>query len=204
MSTPTPGRSDDVTDKIVAALDRIARGVRTHRQSVATGVGLTPLQLELLRTIASGPPPRPTPGALATELGVSQPTVTDSIAALERKGHVVRRPDPADRRRSHVVVTRSGAQLVERAERADVVLREMFAELDDADRERLLGVLLDSITALLDADVITVARTCPTCRFFEPGPVEGARCNLLDTTLAPAALRVNCAEHLPTLSATSR
>lgn len=196
-SSPAAG---GVAGKIVAALDRIARGVGAHRRAVAAAAGLTPLQLDLLRTIADAPPPRPGAGELASELGVSQPTVTDSVIALERKGHVQRRQDPDDRRRAEIALTPSGRGLVHQANGADQVLRAMVAELTPAERDQFLGLLLGSITSLLDADIIQVARTCPTCRYFETegtGPVSTARCALLEVTLAPADLRVNCPDHRP-------
>ena len=189
--------SGDVTDKLVAALDRIARGVRTHRQATATSLGLTPLQLELLRTLAEAPPPRPTPGELAVELGVSQPTLTESIHALQRKGHLERHADPVDRRRTVLKLTDSGDHLAEEAYRADESLRTIFDALDQTDREQLLQAMLATIGTLLDAGVIQVARTCHTRYFFEPRS-EGAepRCGLLDLPLPPADLRVNCPEHV--------
>lgn len=193
--TNDPKHSGAVTDKIVTALDRIARGLRSHRQTIATAAGINPLQLELLRTITQAPPPRPTPGELATELGVSQPTITDSIIALERKGHVTRTPDPADRRRVTVALTESGQALCVEADAADEALRATFDGLPRTDQTQLLATLLASINGLLDAGVIQVARTCTTCQYFQ-STETGSRCSLLQTPLEPADLRVNCPDHV--------
>ncbi|MGW4241253.1 MarR family winged helix-turn-helix transcriptional regulator [Nocardia sp. NPDC004722] len=187
----------EVSEKVVAALDRIARGVRAHRQAIASRTGLTPLQLELLRTLAEGPPPEPLTGLLATELGVSQPTVSDSLLALERKGHVARQPAPGDRRRSAIVLTGAGAELAAEIRSADEVLRACVAELPSADQDRTLATLLDLIGGLLHAGVVQVARTCTTCRFYRPGASGTAHCELLRQPLPPRDLRVNCPEHQP-------
>ncbi|MEV6096383.1 MarR family winged helix-turn-helix transcriptional regulator [Nocardia sp. NPDC051981] len=191
------GDDNEVADKVVAALDRIARGVRAHRQAIASRTGLTPLQLELLRTLADGPPPEPLTGLLAAELGVSQPTVSDSLLALERKGHVARQPAPGDRRRSAIVLTSDGAELAAEIRAADDVLRACVADLPGAQQDQTLRTLLDLIAGLLRAGVVQVARTCTTCRFYRPGDAGTPRCDLLQQPLPPRDLRVNCPEHQP-------
>lgn len=182
-------------DKVVAALDRIARGVRAHRQAIATAAGLSPLQADLVRTLAGGTPPPALAGPLAGELGVSQPTVSDSLIALERKGHISREATPGDRRRSTFVLTESGRRLAAELDEADDVLRAGIAVLPETDQEAALRVLLNLIGSLLDSGVLAVARTCPTCRFFDD--TRGPRCTLLGVPLPPQDLRVDCAEHQP-------
>lgn len=181
-------------DKVVDALDRIARGVRAHRQATATRAGITPLQADLVRTLADDPPPPALAGPLAAELGISQPTVSDSLMALERKGYVLRSHTPGDKRRSTFTLTRSGKELASALARADGILRTGVSSLTDADQEGALRVLLELISGLLRSGVLAVARTCPTCRFYdETGTAP--RCTLLQVTLDPGDLRVNCAEH---------
>ncbi|GAB2524662.1 MarR family transcriptional regulator [Nocardia heshunensis] len=182
---------------MVAALDRIARGVRAHRQAIASRTGLTPLQAELLRVLADGPPPEPLTGLLATELGVSQPTVSDSLLALERKGHVARQPAPGDRRRSTIVLTPAGTKLSAELAAGDAVLRDCVGALPATQQDQTLRTLLDLIAGLLDAGVVQVARTCTTCRYFRPAHTGVPHCELLGQPLPPADLRVNCPEHQP-------
>lgn len=189
-STDRPG---ELSGKVVAALDRIARGVRAHRQVIATKGGLTPLQADLVRTLADGTPPRGQPSTLARELGVSQPTASDALGALVRKTLVRRTTTPSDRRISTFTLTRRGAQLADELRRADAVLRQAVTEISTADQERMLGTLLELISGLLSSGVLQVARTCPTCRYFEKGPTP--RCGLLQAPLPPSDYRVNCPEH---------
>ncbi|NUR90623.1 MAG: MarR family transcriptional regulator [Nonomuraea sp.] len=68
----------------------------------------------------------------ATRLGIDRTTMVAMVDALERKGLVARRPDPADRRRNLVELTehgtrvlRDGGAAVEKAE------AEFLAELPD-------------------------------------------------------------------------
>lgn len=187
-------RPDDLPGKVVAALDRLARGQRSHRQSVAWEHELTPLQVEVLRVIAEGTPPRPTVGLLAAELGVTQPTVTDSVQALAAKGLVVRSPDPDDRRRTLVALSPRGRAVAESVRAADATLAAGVAALPAGEQVDLLGSLLDLIAGQVHAGVIDVARTCRTCTFFDDDG-ETRRCTLLDMVLEPADLRVNCPDH---------
>jgi DNA-binding MarR family transcriptional regulator len=195
--SPGSDRSDDVAQKVVDALDRIVRGVRSHRQAVASRAGLTALQAELVRTIAAGPPPEPLTGLLAAELGVSQPTVSDSLATLERKGHVRREPVPGDRRRSCITLTPNGRHLADELRAGDEVLTACVAGLPAADQARTLATLLDLIGGLLDAGVVHVARTCVSCRFYRPDDGGSARCDLLQMPLSSRDLQINCADHQP-------
>ncbi|MGQ0463762.1 MAG: MarR family winged helix-turn-helix transcriptional regulator [Sporichthyaceae bacterium] len=183
-----------LAESIVAALDRLAHARRAQRQSLAGEAGLTLLQLDLLETLAAGVPPAPLVGALAAEIGVSQPTVTDSVRALERKGLLTRDADPADARRGLLVLTAAGRRLAEDVARRDLAFRDAVAALPASAQEQAYGALLATIAALVDAGTITVARTCTTCLFHRH---DGAthRCTLLGTDLPVPQLRVDCRDH---------
>jgi DNA-binding MarR family transcriptional regulator len=187
-------RPDDLPGKVVAALDRLARGQRSRRQVVAATYGITPLQADLLVTLSAGEPPAPVVGLLARELGVSQPTVTDSLRTLERKQLITRHRHTADARRVSAVLTPSGRRLVTKLAVGDQELIDAVAALDRSGQEALLGNALALIAGLVDSGFISVARTCLTCRFRERDGA-GHRCALLDMALGPADLRVNCPEH---------
>lgn len=191
--TTSSDRPDDLPGKVVTALDRIARGVRAHRQAVATSVGVTPLQADMIRTLADGTPPDGQPSMLAVELGVSQPTASDALAALVRKGLLRRSTTPGDKRSSTYRLSARGTRVADELRRADTVLRQAVAELPSARQEHTLTALLELISKLLSGGVLPVARTCPTCRFFEDG--LRTRCGLLDAPLTPSDFRVNCPEH---------
>ena len=190
-------RPADLPGKIVSALDRLARGQRRHRQAVASEHGLTPLQLELVMTLAAGPPPDPRVGLLARELNVTQPTVTDALLALERKRLLTRHSEASDRRLTTVALTAAGVRLVDALSGADQRLHDELAALDRSAQETTLEVLLTLIGHLVDTGIVDVARTCFTCRYHEQVEGRGHHCTLLDVDLPPAELRVNCPDHAP-------
>lgn len=193
MSTDRP---DDLAEKIVAALDRLAHAKRTNQQAAATRHGLTPLQVDLIATLADGPPPQPLIGLLATELGITQPTVTDSVQALERKGLLRRERDPADARRSTLILTATGRRLAEGLDATDRDLVAAIKTLPVAAQEETLEALLRMIAHLVGTAAITIARTCLTCRFHRHDGTTH-RCALLGIDLPGRDLRVNCPEHQP-------
>ncbi|WP_396658173.1 MarR family winged helix-turn-helix transcriptional regulator [Microbacterium sp.] len=186
---PSADRPSAPGAKLATALEQLARARRMRRQALATARGVSPLQLDVLTVLAAGAPPEPTIGLLARELGVAQPTITDAVAALERKGHVVREGRPGTR---HVLVraTAAGRELGE----AEDPLAQAAGRLEPELRDAALEAALTMIAALVDDGTITVARTCLTCRFHRRDDV-GSHCDLLKVPLPPGDLRVNCPEH---------
>jgi DNA-binding MarR family transcriptional regulator len=195
-----PAGSRDLDTKLVAALERVGQALRFELREQARRYGLTPTQAQILLRLASDPPPRTRVGALAATLDVRQPTVSDAVATLERKGLVERGPDPADARAATLRLTARGRTVADRLDAWDERARAAVRGFPMEGKERSLGLLLDLIAGLQRAGVVGVARTCPTCRFFRPGSRpdgSAAHCALLDVPLFPADLRLDCPEHEP-------
>lgn len=194
---------DDVSTRLAAALERIGEAARVLLRTVAADEGVSPTQAQVLLRLrqARGEPGQRGVVALARWLDVSAPTVSDAVAALERKGLVVRTGDAADSRRVAVRLTKRGAAVGRRLRGWDAPLREALdaagrSVSPDGSLAAMLEVTLETIARLQRAGVVTVARTCRGCRFFEPQGRGGAPywCGLLDAPLRPATLRLDCPE----------
>lgn len=72
--------------------------------------GMTFAQRRLLRRLRDSPR---SAGALASELGVSAPSLTRQLQKLEDNGLIVRAIDPEDRRRVVVTLSAAGAKTLE-------------------------------------------------------------------------------------------
>ncbi|MFD5148063.1 MarR family winged helix-turn-helix transcriptional regulator [Streptomyces sp. NPDC058401] len=76
-----------------------------------------------------------------------------------------------------------------------------LATLPTEDKGRALRLVLDLVGHLADTGVLSVARTCTTCRFFRRDEHDDARrphhCALLDSPIGDPELRVDCPEHQP-------
>ncbi len=183
--------------KVLAAVERLGRALRAARQQVATRHELSLLGLSVIETLAVARPRRV--GDLAAELDVSQPTVSDAVATLDKRGLIARDRDPNDLRTTLVTLTSTG----------EVVAADIATELQPilraesgtvAERATTLRVLLGEIARLQQAGVISVNRSCLTCRHYQPPAARArARCLLLDTALRDPDLRVDCGEHEPAL-----
>lgn len=193
--------TDDVSARLAAALERIGEASRVLLRSAAASEGLSPTQAQVLLRL------RQTRGdggqhgvvALAAWLDVSAPTVSDAVAALERKDVVVRDAAHGDARRTVVRLTRRGAAVARRLQEWDAPLRNALAAAErsvsaGASLATMLEVTLQAIVELQRAGVVTVARTCRGCRFFDPdGRARSSYwCGLLDAPLEPATLRLDC------------
>ncbi|MBP6997541.1 MAG: winged helix-turn-helix transcriptional regulator [Phycicoccus sp.] len=186
-----PAANDPAT-KLAAALDQLARARRLHRQGIATARGLSPLQLDILQALVAGGPSAGAVGSLARELGVSQPTMSDAVKALERKSLVARSTQAGGRPRGLLTVTDAGVTAAAFEDPVVAIARD----LPDHLREDLLAATLAIIAGLLELGVITVARNCLTCSFHRHD-AGGHHCQLLEIDLAPADLRVTCPDHEP-------
>ena len=93
----------------------VVRTSRALRQEAAGESGLSPTQTAVLASISrSGPL---TPSELAEIERVKRPTMTRTLACLERQELIERTPDPADGRSSLVAVNDAGRERLSRLRR---------------------------------------------------------------------------------------
>ncbi|MHC1560866.1 MarR family winged helix-turn-helix transcriptional regulator [Actinomycetospora sp. C-140] len=114
----------------------VARRLRHQSREALAPYGVSRSQLRALDVLLHHGALRPS--ELAEHLRIAPRSATEVVDALEERGLVERRPDPADRRARQVTATPTGAELAEavRATRAAEADR-VFARLDDADRTEL-------------------------------------------------------------------
>jgi DNA-binding MarR family transcriptional regulator len=100
-----------------------------------------------------------TPAALAVELGMNRPTLSNWLRRMESRGHLRRRPNPADGRSVLVRLTPSAVRLTEACFPAfERAMSRFRAHLDD--HEGLLAAMESASSALAAAheDVTEAAR----------------------------------------------
>lgn len=183
--SPTGG---EVAARVAAALERIGAARRSLLQDIATHHGLSALQVEILRHVHAISTIHGT--ALARELGVSTPTISDAVAALRTKGLVEQRPGTDARTRS-IHLTVSG-QTTARSIEADLApFERACATAGPAGLTAALAV----IHGLWREGVLTVDRSCATCRHHLAGPTSAGRCDLLGIDLTGQTLRIDCPDH---------
>lgn len=189
----------ELDGKLAAALERTSHSLRALLWDQATRHGLSPMQVQLLLRLAHEPAERRRVGVLASELDVKAPTVSDAVAALRRKGLVETIAVEGDRRGRVLALSASGRKVAATLRAWQRPVADHLDGVDPAHKAQTLALLLDLMGALRRDGVIGVARICPTCRFFRrdahPGDAAPHHCALLDSPMALADLRVDCAEH---------
>ncbi len=181
--------------KFIAAVERLARALRVARQQLATGHQISLLQLQLLELLDVRGQRRV--GELASELDITQPTVSDALAALQKKGAIERERDSTDRRATVVSLSKSGRSLAAQLAKELEPLLDVDRDTDDDQQAVALRALLEEIRRLQLGGVITVNRSCLTCRHYKPpGRSRAGHCVLLDEVLGNRDLRVHCPDHL--------
>jgi DNA-binding MarR family transcriptional regulator len=188
---------EGVDAKLVGALDRAGHALDAELRRGARAQGLTTTQARVLFRLSAEPIERRRIGALAAEFDVRQPTVSDAVSALERKGLVRRRPARDDARAVDLELTARGRRLAAAMAQWDERVRASLDELAGARKEAALSLLLELLADLNRRGVIAEARMCTTCRFFRRRGNSRPYCRLLEIELAPADLRVDCPEHEP-------
>jgi DNA-binding MarR family transcriptional regulator len=128
---------------------------------------LTPAQLRVLQIVDERG--GVTPKALATQMGVSQATVTALVDKLVRRGMVHRHPSQTDRRQTNIEATAEGRATLERAPDAlqQRYVRE-FEKLADWEQAQLVSSL-ERVAAMLDAHEIDASPVLMT------GEIHGTR-----------------------------
>jgi len=186
----------DLRQKILDGLERLALVMRADARRQAAPLGINAAQDAILRLLAAHPEGLRVQ-ALAEHLGVRQPTITDSLSALERKGFIQRLADPADGR---ATIVRAASDALPQAKAAvSTHTAAAVAELSDEERTSLLKTLIKLIRSLQLRNAIPPQRMCVTCKYFRPfAHSKGSaphHCAFVDAAFGDRALRLDCADH---------
>jgi DNA-binding MarR family transcriptional regulator len=193
-------RHPSLDAKIVAALDRISDALQVLARRAAGTHELSPTQMRVLARLNAGPPPVAQASELAREFDVADPTVSDALAALQRKGLIEREQDLHDRRRHRLRLTGTGRTVGRSVSRWTAPAEVASSGIKQSEAEQLLATLLDLLDRMRTAGLLTVVRACTTCQHFSRSPASTRpvlhHCSYFGYPLGASDLRVDCAEHV--------
>ncbi|WP_416975494.1 MarR family winged helix-turn-helix transcriptional regulator [Streptomyces sp. 4F14] len=139
----TPDSDSVLAEQLLRFTRRVHRIQKRHIEEC--GLGVTPAQSRLLRTLAQYSSP-PRMADLAERLEVVPRAVTTLVDGLEANGKVRRVPDPTNRRVIRIELTEDGRTALSRLRGARrTAASEILAPLSRDEREELgelLGTLL--------------------------------------------------------------
>jgi DNA-binding MarR family transcriptional regulator len=197
---PSPGyfeqHSTPIEQRLATGLYKLGLAVKHQERQQSLEEGLSSTQAQILTVLATEGDK--TPSEVASHLGLSLPSVSDSVTALVSKKFVSRHRAPSHHRATLLRLTRTGSAVARRASDWPEFLVAGIHTLTDAQRESLLSILLSMLRSLQEAGRIPVQRMCVTCTFFRPNVHTGARphhCQLVDAPMGAAHLRLVCDEH---------
>lgn len=133
-----PTKTDiPLTERAAQLRTAIVRTARRLRQEAAAETsGLTPTSVAALATIERHGPM--TPSEIAAIERVKRPTITRTLACLEREGLIDRALDPADRRSALVSLNAAGRERLRRLRgRKNAYLARRMRDLSEEEVETL-------------------------------------------------------------------
>ena len=191
----TPGNPTLISHRLREAFARVATVMRIDDWERAKRAGINPTQLAILELL-EGRDGGLGVKEIAAHLGVSQPTATDSINALARKGAVEKRAVAGDGRAVAIVLTNEGKALLATDATLDGAAGQAVDALGAEEQERLL---LSLIREFQEAGAIPIQRMCTSCRYFAPFAHPGAarphHCRFVDAAFGQRELRIDCRDH---------
>ncbi|WP_210571236.1 MarR family transcriptional regulator [Streptomyces sp. NBC_00457] len=138
----TPDSDGQLADQLLRFTRRVHRIQKRHIEQ--SGLGVTPAQSRLLRTLAHYEAP-PRMADLAERLEVVPRAVTSLVDGLEASGKVRRVPDPSNRRVIRIELTDDGRKALGELHGARrAAADEILAPLTHVERA-VLGTLLDTL-----------------------------------------------------------
>jgi DNA-binding MarR family transcriptional regulator len=141
--TDDTGRSahSAVCLRLMQLFPRVSRGMRRWQDGAAppTPAPLSPRHVAALEQLRGGPL---TVSELASRLGLTLPTVSGVLADLDRAGFVLRRADPADRRRTIVQISPDQGSLIGKwLDGAASPLARVLDRLEPSEQEAFLKAM---------------------------------------------------------------
>jgi DNA-binding MarR family transcriptional regulator len=138
---------------VIARISRLSRMFERRTGETFARFGLSRGAFAVLAALRrSGPPYRLSPTQLYNALLVTSGAMTHRLDRLQERDLIVRVPDPTDRRRMLVGLTRSGHELIDDVYEAHVAAESKLLEpLTPAQQERLASLLRD-LAVKMEAD----------------------------------------------------
>lgn len=188
--------TEPLASRIATGLHKIGLAMKQQAWQQANEEGLSATQGQILAALATHG--ALTGSELSQRLGVTLPTISDSVRVLVDKMMLTKSPDPRHPRASLLTLTRKGAQLGARARSWPEFMASAVEDLTADEQRAFFSGVLKMIRTLQEQGLIPVGGMCVTCTHFRPnvrtGPVPH-HCALVDAPLASEQLRLDCPEH---------
>ncbi len=188
--------SEPLASRIATGLHKIGLAMKQQAWQQANDEGLSATQGQILAALATHG--AQTGSELTQRLGVTLPTISDSVRALVEKQLVIKSPDPRHPRATLISLTIRGAQVGARARSWPEFVAASITELAADEQRAFFSGVVKVIRGLQEHGQIPVAGMCVTCTHFQPNVRPGAsphHCAFIDAPLAGDQVRIDCPDH---------
>ena len=161
-------------------LERLGALIQQSVREDAARHGLLPIHLQVLHYLANANRYSDLPIAIADYFGITRGTISQTLAVLERKGLLTKKPDALHGKRVHLKLTPAGESILDGswAERLDSALQAL-----PPDSARLDASLRSVLLALQRINRQHAFGICRQCAHFNVEE-NGGRCGLTGESLA--------------------
>lgn len=188
--------TDPISTRIATGLHKIGMAMKQQAWQRANEEGLSATQGQILALlVAHGPL---SAKDLTERLGVTLPTISDSVRVLHEKRLVTKSADPRHPRSTLLAPSKRGAELGRRARSWPEFLADAVGTLSPDEQRAFFSGVIKMIRSLQEASLVPLDGMCVTCTHFRPNVhPDPARhhCAFVDAPLAPQQLRIDCSEH---------
>jgi DNA-binding MarR family transcriptional regulator len=185
-----------LSSRIALGLHKIGLAMKQQAWQKANEAGLSATQGQILAAIVTHGPL--TGSELSERLGVTLPTISDSVRVLVEKALLAKTPDPRHPRASLLTLTDEGTKLGARARSWPEFMAAAVTDLTVDEQRAFYSGVVKMIRNLQDQGLIPVSQMCTSCTYFKPNVRHGPsphHCALVDVPLASDQLRLDCPEH---------
>lgn len=144
-------------DEILVALRQITRALDLYSKRLQRDIGLTTSQLSVLQSIDRLD--KPTPGAVAKEIVLSQAAVTNLVDRLQSSNYVARQKLGTDKRTVNLVLTPKGESTLSSApELMQTEFLNRYRSLENWEQQMLVASLgrIATMMNVEDIDASTI------------------------------------------------
>lgn len=201
MGKPLPMHGDkSVIDHITAGLAKVAAALRSQAWEGGTARKLTPTQGQILVLLAERADQAVRLNDVATELCMTAATASDAVGALVDKKLVRKERSAKDQRALTITLTATGRREAQRTTGWTEVVKAGVKSLTPDEQTVFLRGLTKVIRSLQEQGVISVARMCAGCTYFQAYVhVDAAKphhCGFVNKPMGEAQLRLDCPDFI--------
>jgi DNA-binding MarR family transcriptional regulator len=190
-----------IVDHITAGLGKIAAALRSQAWEGGTERKLTPTQGQILVLLAERAAKAVRLNDVAGELCLTAATVSDAVITLVEKKLVKKERSAEDRRALVLTLTSAGRLEAKQTAGWTEVVQAGVSSLTPDEQAVFLRGLTKVMHSLQQQGVISIARMCAGCAYFQPYVhADSARphhCGFVNAPLGEGQLRLDCPDFVP-------